>query len=290
MAQENVRERPRVLILDANVYLNLAKVPGNTPVLKAIEKAVRAGVEFELLVPEPVASAVAEHREEAIAGHWKIRRESLRDMKQYLADLAPDPAIFRQLADGLHENIKKAEAQLPDTVAAMDSLLAAGRVVACEPRHFADAGARFMQKKAPAHERSDKGRKHIAIFKDCLIWAVTREQTATSLVEFVSADTDFTSPTHNEKLHEELVAELEPRRLKFHTLDDFVKVHIKDAPAVVEAPPSSWTWPHFNTCPVCGSDKIGQALIPGPSASGYSYRQYCPSHGGYVDTGEPYDE
>lgn len=281
---------PRILVLDANVYLNLAKVPGNTPVLKAIERTVRAASEFTLVVPEPVASAVAEHRQEAINGYWKIRREALRDMKEYLADLAPDPVAFRELTVNLQKAIQEAEGLIPDTVAAMDALLSAGEIVNCEPHHFADAGARFIGKRAPAHERPDKGRKHIAIFKDCLIWSITRERTAGAVVEFVSADTDFTSPTHNEKLHEDLVADLGVGRLKFHTLDDFVKVHVKEAPAIVRAPPGNWTWPHFDHCPVCGSDRIGPALIPGPSPSGYSYRQYCPTHGGYVDTGEPYDE
>jgi hypothetical protein len=283
---------PRVLIFDANVYLNLAKVPGNASVFRAVERAVRETKIFNLVLPEPVEAAINAHRQQAIEGHWKLRQDALRNGKTFLADLAPDESSFARVCSDLQSAIDSRKAALPDTVTAMDSLLATAARVPTTPAHCADAVAHFLAKKAPAHERKEKGRQHIAILRDCLIWASVKEQLQTNLVEFVSADTDFTSSTHNERLHEELQAEVSEFRLAFHTLQDFLNEHISKAIRVVPAPPyiEGDLWPSYKQCPVCGSDKIASALIPGPTGFGWGYRQYCPGHGGYVATGEPYDD
>ncbi|HEY4184695.1 MAG TPA: PIN domain-containing protein [Polyangia bacterium] len=282
---------PRALIFDANVFLNLAKTPGNAPVLRAIKDNVAKGTSFRLLIPEPVMSAVQHHRENAIKDHWAIRREALRNMKAHLGDLASDPDQFKLFAEALHRTIEAQTAALPDTVSAMDELLSTGTVVKCHPSHFEDAGRRFVEKRAPAHLRQKK-REHISIFNDCLIWAVVRDTATSQAVELVTADSDFTSPEHNERLHPELESELAGLKFKFHTLNAFVQKHISREVAVVSPPiffGSLGT--AYKQCPVCGSDQIRPDLIPGPSQyGGWSYRQFCPAHAGYVDTGEPYDD
>ena len=279
------------LVLDANVYLNLAKVPGNAPVLRAIEKAVKRG-DFNLLVPAPVSAAVHRNRDKAIQDFWKIRRDALRTMKSHLRDLADDPAAFDALATAINEAIEENTRELPDTVGAMDSLLACGVVVPSEDRHWADAGRRFTEKRPPAHERANKKREHIAILNDCLIWARVREEVdGEEGLEFVSGDSDFCSPTHNLKLHDDLAAEVDAARFRFHTLEDFIEKHVTNETRVsIVLPPPSYPWPSFTQCPVCGSDTILPNAAPGPTPYGWGYRQFCPAHGGYVPTGEPYDD
>jgi len=283
---------PRALIFDANVFLNLAKTPGNAPVLRAIRDTVQKGTSFQLLIPEPVLTAVKNHRESAINDHWRIRRQALRDMRAHLGDLAPDPGKFNQLTEALHSALNAQIVALPDTVAAMDDLLATGTVVPCTPNHYDDAGRRFVEKRPPAHSRPPKKREYLSIFNDCLIWSVVRSAAQSQAVELVTADLDFTSPEHNERLHPDLERELGDSKFKFHTLDDFVEKHISRE-FVVVAPPSflGSTGSAYTECPACGSDKIRPELNPGPSQyGGWSYRQFCPAHGGYVDTGQPYDE
>ena len=141
------------------------------------------------------------------------------------------------------------------------------------------AADRLIQHKAPA------ARAQNSSVNDGIIWEVVRERSSAGAFIFVTDNyTDFSDPTHREKLHPELASEV-PKGVKYcyHSLDGFRKKHIKDVEIVVERPATT-------ICPAC-QEPISAIAAPRPSQyGGWSYQLYCGNCQIYIDTGDPYDE
>jgi hypothetical protein len=270
-----------VLIFDADVLITLAQHPENLAAITAIQKAIETKDPWrELVVPQSVKEAYEREKEEAAHAYWATHRAAIRALR-VLGDAVSDRERTKAIADEFNDKVDKLERSVPSTVAAVDALISAGRLVPTTNDMWAEAAQRFRQDKPPAGRRQQK-----SSITDCVLWQVVVAESRTSPVTFCSNNKrDFSDPMHDEKLHPALVEELGSAKYCYHLLRGFQQHHLKQVEVVVG--------PVFDPaikCFYCGAD-TETGLIPKPSMyGGWTYQKFCRICGKFSDTGEPYDE
>jgi hypothetical protein len=265
------------IIFDADVLIKLAQHPGNLAAIGAITNAVQDNT-YRLVVPEPVLNAFNREKQNAAEAYWKTQRETIKKLRQLRQafSFAEEISTF---ADRLTKELDAHTSDVPKTIQATEALLQKGELVPVTDTMKVMAADRLIQHKAPAVRAQNSS------VNDGIIWEVVRERSSAGALIFVTDNyTDFSDPTHREKLHPELASEV-PSGVKYcyHSLDGFRKKHIKDVEIVVERPATT-------TCPAC-REPISAIAAPRPSQyGGWSYQLYCGNCQIYIDTGDPYDE
>jgi hypothetical protein len=270
------------LVADADVLIKLAQHPANLAAISAISNAVDRGT-YTLIVPEPVLNAFNREKVRAAENFWNTQRGTIRNLR-LLRDVFSQPEEISALADRLTTELEQHSTELPNTIKAVEELLAKGRSVGGSDAMKVSSAERVAQYKAPAKKAKNSS------INDCIIWEIVKATSVEGELIFVTDNyKDFSDSEHRGKLHPELAAELPPgAKFCYHSLEDFQAKHMKQVQIVV--PTSIELFPSFPNCLSCDSP-MAPDKIPRPSMyGGWSYHQYCTNCGRYIDTGDPYDD
>jgi hypothetical protein len=265
------------IIFDADVLIKLAQHPANVKAIEAITRAVENGV-YNLVVPEPVLAAFNREKERAAEAYWNAHRTTIKNLR-YLGQALPNASEVAAFADRLSTELTAHTSDVPDTIKAVEVLLDKGRQISATIQMKSSAADRVAQHKAPAKKATNSS------INDCIIWEIAKKHISEGELIFVTDNyTDFSDPTHREKLHPDLLSELEPsQKVCYHSLEGFRKKHINSVEIVAPSADSIM-------CPICWHP-ISPSKIPRPSQyGGWSYHLCCGSCGRYIDTGDPYDD
>jgi hypothetical protein len=269
---------PTFFIFDADVLLKLAQHPANIEAIRAIAKKVATGTN-RVVVPDPVLNAFNREKHHAAETFWKAQRSNIKGLRQLSLTLPLAAKDITPFADRLAAELDSKASGVPETIKAVEDLLANGEPVPTTDKMKSAAADRVSLSNPPARNASNSS------INDCIIWEIVKERTLRGEVIFVTDNyKDFSDPVHREKLHPNLLLELGNKpKFCYHPLEGFRKNHIKSVKIVAPLPSPT-------ICPVCSNPIVG-SVGPRPSEyGGWTYQFYCDQCHRYYDTGEFYDD
>ncbi len=143
---------PNRVLLDSNLWLDLASDPRLTPVLTAIDELVREG-EVELLVPQLVLDEFARNRDRVVEQMQRSLSSHLKHVRDAVTQLVEDEARPETLAhlDDLQLRIATRGSVARPIVETVERLMATTPPILASDSVKVSAVERAIQKQAPFH-------------------------------------------------------------------------------------------------------------------------------------------
>ena len=140
------------ILLDTDVWLDLAKDYRKAPVLTALDSLVRTGV-VELILPEIVIDEFRRNRDRVVEHSRRSLCSHIRRVREAMAEFADEDrraAVIAQL-DDLDHNVAVSGDVSRDRLEAIESLMATSLVTVASDKARLNAVERALSKLAPFH-------------------------------------------------------------------------------------------------------------------------------------------
>ena len=195
------------ILMDTDVWLDLAGDHRKAPVLTALDSLVRAGV-VELILPEIVLAefgrnrdGVVERSRRSLSSHIKRVREAMADF----GDVERRSAAIAQL-DDMEHNVAVTRDLSRQTIDAIECLMGTSPVTVASDKAKLKAVERALSKRAPFHR--SKNSTADAVLVEIFVEAVEADKKPETRFFFVTLNTrDFSQHNGDQRLPH---ADLEP--------------------------------------------------------------------------------
>ena len=277
------------IVIDTCVWIELASKPSLRPLLDALKEYVQPP-SHKLVVPSPIATEFARHRDEC-RGSWEKSLKGhiggLKFIYQAIPNTRADLVRARDLAN---ETIQKSRETIEDSVDVVGGLLDGAEPWQPKADDFEDACNRCLEMRAPAV------RKNRSSVGDALIWRAVLDLLRSKCVWLCTENTsDFSNPQRLDELHSDLAAEASggPHALQYYSDPS---VLIEELRKLANAPTADlpryydYVAPVPTRCPRCDSEgSFADGAYLRSQFGGLTWQFICGSCGYRFDTGDFWD-